>query len=455
MRFVVFVSLFFIGFVSRAQVVQLIEIVGNKKTQERIVLRELTFAQGDTLMASELENHQENSKNNLFNTTLFNFTSVELKDSLGVLFAKVTLQERWYLWPEVIVKFQERNFAEWWKNKYLSRIDLGLHINQYNFRGLNQTLSANGNIGFTERVGFQYNVPYLNKKMTNGFKFAANYGTQNEVFVGIEKNEMQFLKNDSNPIYSRFNVQFEYFIRKGFYQTQFFNAEWVQQRASDSLTSYSNEFFGNRESFLRYAFLSYRYRFDKRFSQNYPLRGYFFDFKFDQFGLGDLDQSGLSVTRLNSSYRYYKKLFPKQYWAVGAFTNVYLTDNVPFNFQSGLGFENYVRGYESYVLFGNVSFLVKNNYKVELLKPRNFTLPFIKRFKKFSKTYLGVYWNNYIDVGYVNNNNPMGNNLTNKLLVGLGTGLDWITYYDLVIRTEYSANQLGEFRFNISFTAPI
>jgi hypothetical protein len=49
----------------------------------------------------------------------------------------------------------------------------------------------------------------------------------------------------------------------------------------------------------------------------------------------------------------------------------------------------------------------------------------------------------------------LSNDLINNFLIGGGTGLDWITYYDVVIRTEYSANKMGEYNFNISFVAPI
>ena len=47
------------------------------------------------------------------------------------------------------------------------------------------------------------------------------------------------------------------------------------------------------------------------------------------------------------------------------------------------------------------------------------------------------------------------NNLTNKILMGIGSGLDWVTYYDVVFRTEYSLNQYGDYNFNIAVVAAI
>lgn len=437
------------------QVVHQIRVSGNKTTKESIIHRELTFSIGDTIYFTDTLDHKSKSENNLFNTSLFNFTKVSLKDSSNYWIAYIELQERWYIWPEIHVKFQERNFSEWWKNKNLSRVDLGLHLNKLNFLGRNQTLQLNTYYGFTESFGFQYKVPYLNKKLKDGFKIAANYSTQNEVFVGIENNEMLYIKNDSTPIRSSFSLQFEYFRRTGFYQTQFFNARFIQLRGKNILSSISNHYFGNNDSFLRFINLSYRYKLDRRFSQNYPLKGYFFDFQVDQFGLDKLDKSDVFVTRLLSSYRKYWKLGKRQFFASGVHINHYFTKTIPFNLRGGLGFNDYIRGYEQYIIFGTTSGLVKNNYKIQLFKPKEYTLPLIKKIKKFSKIHFAMYWNWYIDAGYVNNNIPLSNTLTNNFLVGAGTGIDWVTYYDVIVRTEYSMNQFNEGNFNISFVAPL
>lgn len=441
--------------VQKAQVVTEIEFTGNKKTKEIILKRELTFELGDTVLAGDTVNHISESENNLFNTTLFNFTDVKFISHEENWKVVVTLQERWYLWPEVMIKFQERNFSEWWKNKNLSRIDLGLHLNKYNFLGLNQNLQVNGYVGFTEKFGFQYRVPYLTKKMRDGLKVAADYSTQNEVFVGVSEDEMVYIKNDSLPIRSAFRFQLEYFRRTGFYQTQYFTGRFIQIQAADTLKDLSQAYLGNQEGFLRFAQLTYRFKYDRRFTQNYPLRGFFVDLQIDQYGLGQLDKSDLSVTRVLGSYRFYRRLANRQYWATGFHINQYLGANSPFLFQSGLGFNDYVRGFEPNVIFGRTSFLVKNNYKFQIVRPKKYTLPLIKKIKRFSKIHFAIYGNVIFDAGYVQNPTPINNTLNNKLLYGSGLGLDWVTYYDVVVRTEYLINQFGQTNFNLSFVAPI
>lgn len=198
----------------------------------------------------------------------------------------------------------------------------------------------------------------------------------------------------------------------------------------------------------------YWYKIDKRFSKNYPLTGHFFDFKINQLGLGSVDKSDLFVTQVSSNFRYFKKFHSRHFVAGGTYINFFPQKNIPFRFQSGLGFHEYVRGYEPYVVFGQASFLAKTNYKFQLVSPKEFTLPVIRKWKKFSKVHFAMYWNIYSDFGYVHLRDG-NNSYNNQLLWGVGTGIDWVSYYDMVIRTEVSVNKEGEAGFYLNFVAPI
>ena len=66
--------------------------------------------------------------------------------------------------------------------------------------------------------------------------------------------------------------------------------------------------------------------------------------------------------------------------------------------------------------------------------------------------------NAFLDMGYSDNLYPdesLNNKLENTLLVGYGTGIDFVTYYDLVLRLEYSFNRMSEHGFFVHFMAPI
>ena len=75
---------------------------------------------------------------------------------------------------------------------------------------------------------------------------------------------------------------------------------------------------------------------------------------------------------------------------------------------------------------------------------------------KFSTIPYAFYLNVYADGGYAKDDAFKRNNsLNNSFQFGYGAGIDFVTYYDLVFRFEYSFNKLGESGFFLHFTSPI
>jgi hypothetical protein len=104
--------------------------------------------------------------------------------------------------------------------------------------------------------------------------------------------------------------------------------------------------------------------------------------------------------------------------------------------------DSYLRGLEYYVVDGVAGGFVRNTLGKEIL---------FMRFKTGlkSKTYGQIpfrfYVKGYGDLGYVyNSKNLAGNNLNNRLMYTGGVGLDIISIYDIVLRIEYSFNQLNQ-----------
>jgi hypothetical protein len=69
--------------------------------------------------------------------------------------------------------------------------------------------------------------------------------------------------------------------------------------------------------------------------------------------------------------------------------------------------------------------------------------------------------NAFIDMGFVYHyaDSPgdvdSGNTLENSFLIGYGLGLDFTTYYDVVIRVEGAMNRMGQPGLYLHFIAPI
>ena len=114
-----------------------------------------------------------------------------------------------------------------------------------------------------------------------------------------------------------------------------------------------------------------------------------------------------------------------------------------------------IRGYEYYVIDGQHFALFKSALRFSLLPKKNLHAGFSPS-SKFNTIPFSIYAGIFADLGYVIYNQFEKNNpLTNSWQYGYGAGIDLFTYYDIVIRTEYSFNKLGESGFFLHFTAPI
>ena len=117
-------------------IVNEIKLIGNKTTRDHIIIRELPFQVGDTILVQDLPKTIERSQSNIFNTSLFNFITVEpvyFNDTYISFY--ITVEERWYWWPLPVFEIQETNFNTWWQTRNLDRANYGMFVAKENFRG--------------------------------------------------------------------------------------------------------------------------------------------------------------------------------------------------------------------------------------------------------------------------------------------------------------------------------
>jgi hypothetical protein len=124
--------------------------------------------------------------------------------------------------------------------------------------------------------------------------------------------------------------------------------------------------------------------------------------------------------------------------------------------QRALGYQNdYVRGYEYYVIDGQNFGLLKTNLKYNLVKPGAVKIKRIKN-NSLNRVQYGFYLNAFADAAYVQDNqfNEL-NKLNNTFINGYGIGLDFVGQNDLVIRFELTRNGLNQNGFYLHFSAPL
>jgi len=163
-----FLLLICIGQIGYAQVkISAIEIIGNKKTRDYIVKRELPYKVGDLLSKTNLDSLNIVAQQQLFNTALFLESNVssELIDSASVKI-KIQLKERWYFFPLPYFRWVDRNFSQWWnqQNRSLDRVNYGINFRQSNFSGNNDRLVIGLITGYTQQAVLRYQIPFIDKK---------------------------------------------------------------------------------------------------------------------------------------------------------------------------------------------------------------------------------------------------------------------------------------------------
>jgi len=435
-------------------VISEIKIIGNKTTKPQIISRELPFAVGDTLLAGQLDAILEQAKSNLFNTQLFNFVTMQpvYYDSLH-LSIYITVEERWYWWVAPIFLLDEINFNTWWKDKDFDQVSYGAFVAKENFRGRKERIAMKVQLGYTEEVAFRYSIPYLNKKKTQGIRIGASYFRNHQINFGTTDNKFDYYKSKNDYVRKVIVTQTSYDYRPKLYSLHRLQLDYNNVSVDDSVVFYNPNYLSEGNSKSEYLSFRYYLNRDKRNLKWYPTKGYFYSLQLKQDGFGALDKNINSFTS-KIDYRKYLQLSDHFYLAT-SIRGKYSFTKAPYYLQDGLAFgSQVVRGYELYVVNGDHYGLFKNQLRYQLLD-KVYQLRHMP-FSKFNKIPFAIYLGAYFDAGYVSSESTEINNfLTNKALMGGGLSLDFVSYYDLVFRIEYSINKMKEHGLFLHFVAPI
>ena len=439
-------------FKSNKIIIGRIESCGNKRTKEKIILRELIFHANDTIRADKLDEIIKESRQNLLNTSLFNFVTIsyEIRDSI---FADVSISvlERWYIWPVPVAELVFRNFNSWLQTGDFERINYGFFLKDNNFRGRKESLYLLLRFGYDELYSLSYQIPYINRKQTLGIGFNVGYIRNKEIAYNTVDNKLLYV--DEHP-QIKYNASIQLLFRPNIYNTHFAELYYNHFFLNDTLNKLNSDFSRGVKS---PEFLTFHYRFknDLRDDKPYPLNGHYFDIDFYKSGLM-FETKNPNIIFLHSSYSKYFKLSEKFYAASGIIGGFASKREQPYYLSTGIGFgHDNIRGFDYYVINGQHYGIGKLNLKYVLLSPHIYTVKFIPS-EKFSKIHYAFYVNLFADGGYAYDDNYYkGNFLANQFLYSSGVGLDFVTYYDKVLRLEFTINKLKETGLFINFIAPI
>ncbi|MFZ9504320.1 MAG: POTRA domain-containing protein [Cyclobacteriaceae bacterium] len=452
MRWLPFLVVLMVEGSVRAQVISLpdsgrlltigrIILAGNKVTQDRIILREMSLKTGDTIRQFQLNAALSQEKKRIYNLRLFNRVDLEpLELEPGRVDVLVEVQERWYTYPVPIFELSDRNFNEWWENydRDLSRVNYGLRLYQYNFRGRNETLKLTARFGFSKRFDLYYKLPNLGKNQKHGLLFEYVYSEPFNIAYRTDDHILTFI-GAREPLRRGNSFATTYTFRKSFYRTHSIRAGYMDIGISDTIFRLNPGYLSQDRSQQFFTSLSYRFVAEHRDVIAYPLKGYFVTATVT--GVGLTPKEPARYLNFNGSFAWHRQVGDGLYFSL--FSSVYANTNPgqPYAIISGLGYDRqYIRGYETYVIEGSVFSLNKVTLKKRIL---NREFPAVMRFNQFSQIPLAIYIKAFSDFGYVNNypfyqNEFLNTRLSNKPLAGAGFGIDFVSYFDSVLRLEYT-----------------
>lgn len=435
-------------------IVNHIYVSGIEKTKEKVILRQLTFQPGDTLEMADLKETTDLNITNIYNLGLFN--TVEISDSLvnDSLNFFIRVKERWYIWPNPYLAFEERTFAEWWRDKDLDRLVYGGGISWENVSGWNDRLFIYGQLGYSRRVAVSYYRPFLFPDLQMDGLFGLRYINNKEIGYGTIDGVLQLARLKDSPmrqsidLYAQFGKR--YSPRKFLYVT--FNYQYF--KPNDSIVFFNDEYVTNQDNEEYYPALTLSYVNDQRDLRTFPMKGYKYSLLAKQSGLPQLGTS--QFTKIVLAFSHHIPLGKRFNFAYGTQGNILLGKKVPYYDKFFIGLDNFIRGYEPYVIDGSLMNITKTELKFAII-PRHIIHVKQIPFRKFQDFPLGIYLTTFFDAGYVHdwtfNNND--NYLKDKILAGWGLGLNFITMYDKLLRLEMSFNRMGGYSFNLNTIIPI
>ena len=415
---------------------------GNAVTKERILRAELDFHEGDTLTLAALPARLEANRRRVFNLQLFHAVVAQASCANGKVLIVFGVQERWYTFPVPILSLADRNLRAWLdRPDRWHRVDYGIHLVRSNFRGRNELVTGNLQLGFNRKYELFYEAPGLGHIRRLGLGVGASYYQSHSLdYRTLADRLVPYRADDGFPI-QRFYVSAGLRFRHTVQFLTAFDASYHREQISDSVNYYNPDYYQGRtqREYLSFALTSTR---NQRNTFAYPLTG-----QYAQATLTHrvfLDATTLGITTLRLNYARYLALGHGFYYSLGLNGQVRLTRRLAYADSRALGYDDLVRGYDKYVIDGRHYGLVQQGVSYQLLRPQPIRLQNIDN-PKINTIPLALYLNIFTDAGYVvaPGYSPL-NRLPNHLLSAIGLGLHLVTYYDRVFTAEYTLNGLGQ-----------
>ncbi|MBR4437735.1 MAG: hypothetical protein IKS79_01360 [Bacteroidales bacterium] len=446
-------------------------ITGNDVTKSYIILRELPFQSHQTLSAQKLDTLMLRAKENLLNTTLFNYVTLTLTpirnlergqnalfphDSLRqqkAVVVNVNVEERWFVWPLFEIRLEDRNTTSWMKKMNWKRVTYLTGVNINNLFGVSQRLTVRGFLGWDTGVDLTYSKIALDNKRKTFLTFRSYHLLNKSVEYITTDNKVRSLSSSRYNLRSS-GTQATFTWRPHHRRTYSAALGYDVSKITDTVLRENPLYWGVNSKVSRTISFNAEYVHDNRNWTCYPTEGTYFEA-----GLRLEESNGFdfSYAQATAEFQYLKKLSNRWFVSTSLRGATSLYSNYSYIHTKAIGYNTAnVTGYELYVIDGQ-SFITQNNSIKFLILPQKVVkLGFIPKWDKFNKPFFTIYGKLMFDWGYVwQNRKELNNSYSNSLLMGVGACADIVSYYDIILSLGYGVNNHGKGTFLFGFRAPI
>jgi outer membrane protein assembly factor BamA len=388
-------------------------IRGNNITEDFIILRELTFKQGDTLNF-KLASY---NKDRVYSLDIFNQVKIYPVSYNKKIIAVIDVVESWYIWP---IPFAELKNGDW------NKISYGIDFSVKNFRGMNESVRVKAGLGYDPSFTLDYIIPVLNYSDNIYFNTNLSYNyVQNKSVFAEQKYGAVFdqkMINAQITVGKRISLFHNITVTTGYnyIETPLF---FPGINASDQRID-------------RLLFLGAGYAYDTRDLAQFPRNGIYGSLNIIMKGLG-LKNINYQVYTID--FREYRPLF----WEIFSkwrFTSRLTTGkSIPYYDYSVLGYQERIRGYLHDVREGNDYYLTSLEFFHPLIKDIDINLDFIPVVpKQFLSYRIAMYTEIFGDAGAVKQH---GRNLSIRDFdSGFGFGFTFLVLPYDILRIELAFN---------------
>ncbi len=442
-------------------IVNKIILEGHKRTKDNIILRELDFHVGDSILVRDLVSRLKDNERFLLNTGLFLIAKLNVRDwdqQTYKVNISIELKEALYIYPIPIFELADRNFNVWWDqyNHSFARVNYGLRFFYNNVTGRRDLAKVAIQFGYTQKYELEYRLPYINKAQTIGIYGNILFSRNKEIGYNTFNNDLQFYRADDDFLFKRLRIGLGMSYRpkrKTLHRARLF---LFQHTISDTVSVLNPDFLLSKQR-QRYLSFNYDVELDNRNFRYYPLEGNYLKIATQKRGLGIFNE--VNTFSITPQFRQYFNFGKQKKWSTETILKgqvSIITKKPPFYLNKALGYnEDYIRGYEYYVIDGLHFGYLKSGLRYELIN-RYVNLGKVMPIKSLKTIPVRAYLKLNGDLGYVDDPHyAEGNPLTNDWLWGGGLGFDLVFNIDKVLQLEYSVNRLGEkglyLHFNLVF----